>query len=116
MIGTRVEVAGPRYLEIAVKASVKAFQGQDQTRLRDAIVAALNAFFDPFKGGPEGTGWPFGRDVYETEVLQVIAGVPGVDHVTSVSIKPGNCDAQCGNVCLSPSWLVLPGAHQIEVL
>jgi hypothetical protein len=115
MIGTRVEVTGPVYLEVAVQATVKAFTGQNRARLTQSIIAALNAFFDPLAGGPDAAGWPFGRDVYRLEVLQKIAATPGVDHVISMDLIPAGCDPQCGNICLKPTWLVTPGSHQIEV-
>ncbi len=116
MIGTRVEVTGPAYLEVAVRAAVRCFSGQSQTRVRDAIVAALNRLFDPLTGGPDGNGWPFGRDVYRTEVLQTIVKTPGVDHVVSMDLMPAGCEPQCGNICLKPTWLVRPGQHRIEVV
>ena len=115
MIGTRVEVVGPIYFEVAVKATVKGFNGQNPTRLRDAVADALNTFFDPLTGGADGNGWPFGRDVYRMEVMQIIAGVPGVDHVLTMDLLPAGCQPQCGNICLKPTWLVTPGRHQIEV-
>jgi hypothetical protein len=116
MIGTRVEVAGPIYLEVAVQATVQSYTGQDPARVQAAVIAAINALFDPLTGGPDGTGWPFGRDVYRAEVMQTIVATPGVDHVVSLALIPGACSAQCGNVCLKPTWLVTPGQHTIEVL
>lgn len=115
MIGTRVEVVGPTYLEVAVAATVKACEGVRKDALPDRIVAALNAFFDPLEGGPEGTGWPFGRDVYRSEILQVIDEVLGVDHVLALALLAKGCEPQCGNVCLAPTWLVAAGLHQIRV-
>jgi hypothetical protein len=116
MIGTRVEVTGPTYLEVAVRATVQGYPRENQSRVRDAIVAALNRLFDPLTGGPQGTGWPFGRDVYRTEVLQTIDQAPGVDHVISMELLPAGCEPQCGNICLKPTWLLIAGRHQIEVM
>src|SRR5262249_3062924 len=64
VLGTRVEVVGPGYLQVGVNATVQSAPRQNQARVRQAIVDALNKFLDPLAGGPEGTGWPFGRDVY----------------------------------------------------
>jgi hypothetical protein len=115
-IGTRVVVAGPSYLEVAIRASVKAFDGADRARLNRDVSDALDAFFHPLRGGPDGTGWPLGRDVFRAEVMQVIDETPGVDHVLSLELVVEGCEATCGNVCLRPQWLVASGAHQIEVL
>jgi predicted phage baseplate assembly protein len=116
LIGTRVSVVGPSYLEIAVRARVRAFPTVATAALNKAIVEALARFFDPLVGGPESTGWPFGRDVYRSEVLETIDGVPGVDHVVSLELIAGGCPPQCGNICLQPTWLVSSGRHEIEVI
>ena len=80
------------------------------------MIGALNSFLDPLTGGPEKTGWPFGRDVYRAEILKVLSEVAGVDYVTSLALVPGKGPAQCGNVCLGQTCLVAPGAHQVQVL
>jgi predicted phage baseplate assembly protein len=116
IIGTRVIVAGPSYLSVSVRAEVKAFPNGSQVRLHDDIVAALNAFFNPLTGGPEGTGWPFGRDVYRSEILQVLDEIPGVDHVVSLDLFADGCGPLCGNLCVPSTWLIAPGPHEIEVV
>ena len=52
------------------------------------ITTNLEKFFGVFEGGPDagGEGWPFGRDVYASEVYQVIEGTAGVDHVESLTL------------------------------
>jgi hypothetical protein len=116
VIGTRVEVVGPTYLDVTVRAKVRAVKNASKTNLTVKIVKALDDFFDPLTGGPEQTGWPFGRDVYRSEVLQVIDEVIGVDHVIDLELSAEGCEPQCGNICLAPDWLVSAGEHVIEVL
>jgi predicted phage baseplate assembly protein len=115
VLGTRIEVTGPEYLEVTVSATVSVGRGENTTVMGQSIVAALNAFFDPLQGGPDGTGWPLGRNVYISEVLQVIDETPGVDHVESLSLEVPGCGEQCGDVCLHASALVAAGAHRIVV-
>jgi hypothetical protein len=81
----------------------------------DAVAAALDAFLDPLAGGPGGDGWPLGRDVVRAEVLQVIDGVAGVDHVIELDLLIAG-GPTCGNVCLEPLALVAPGVHAIELV
>lgn len=114
-IGTRVVVAGPRYLQVSVGAKVKALDGVDKKKLATQVARALDAFFDPIGGGPDKTGWPLGRDVYRAEVMQIIDQTPGVDHVLTLELSAQGCAPSCGNVCLRPIWLVASGPHQIEV-
>lgn len=115
VIGTRIIVAGPRYTLVAVQAEVQACAGVDRAALQSQIIAALAQFFHPLQGGPDGGGWPFGRDVYRTEVLQVIDEIPGVDYVRSLALLDEH-GAQCGNLCVGPLGLVAAADHQIEVL
>jgi predicted phage baseplate assembly protein len=115
VIGSRIEVVGPEYLEIGIVADVKAFVGQSKIAVRDSVVAALQAFLDPLAGGPDGTGWPLGREVPISEILDLIARVPGIDHVRSLGLSVPGCGVQCGNVCLRPLALTVSGTHQIQV-
>ncbi len=116
IVGTRVEVVGPTYLEVSVRAHVRSLQGANTAALQNAVVAALDRFLDPLVGGPDGSGWPFGRDVYRSEVMRIIDEVPGVDYVASLELIGNDGQPQCGNVCLSSTWLVAAGTHQITVL
>jgi predicted phage baseplate assembly protein len=116
VIGTRVVVVGPDYLEISVLAKVKAFAGVARGNLQQNIVAALNNFLNPLTGGPQGTGWPLGRDLYRSEVMQLIDQIVGVDNVVSLELAAGGCGPQCGNICLGPTSLIAAGDHAIEVI
>jgi hypothetical protein len=78
-------------------------------------VAALQKFLDPLGGGPDGTGWPLGRGVYISEILETMAGVAGVDYVVSVQLSAAGCGPQCGDICLDPLALAVSGSHQIQV-
>jgi len=115
IIGTRFVILGPDYVTITVQAKVKALPYADRAQVTIDVKAALNQFFDPLTGGPDGSGFPLGRDVYRSEVLQTIDNTPGVDHVTSLDLIAETCGPQCGNLCLSPTTLVASGSHQIEV-
>lgn len=116
MVCTRLEVVGPQYLEVRVSARVRTRPHTNAARVQKKVREALDAFLDPRSGGPHGLGWPFGRDVYRTEILQVIDGVPGVDHVLDLSLSAEAGEPRCGNLSLCPTWLVTPGDHQIEVV
>jgi hypothetical protein len=113
IIGTRIEVVAPIYLDVSVQAEVQALPGINKINLQAAVMAALNQFLDPLHGGPDGSGWPFGRDVYRSEIMRVIDEVPGVDYVASLALIGKDGQSQCGNICLGPTWLVAAGNHQI---
>jgi hypothetical protein len=116
VIGTRIEVVPPTYLDVSIQADVQALAGANKSQLRVAIVTALNRFLDPLVGGPDGSGWPFGRDIYRSEIMRVMNEVPGVDYIASLSLITDNGQPQCGNICLAPTWLVAAGTHQITIV
>ncbi|ANZ28484.1 putative baseplate assembly protein (plasmid) [Rhodococcus sp. WB1] len=115
VIGTRIEVTGPQYVRVTVRAAVRAVAGNGTDELADAVRAALNRFLHPLVGGPDATGWPFGRDVYRSEMLAVIDEVQGVEHVDALELISGDGTVSCGNVCVGPLGLVDAGPHEIDV-
>jgi hypothetical protein len=48
---------------------------------RIAAIRALKQFFDPLTGGGKGEGWPFGRNVFVSEIYQLLDQLPGIDYV-----------------------------------
>jgi hypothetical protein len=104
------------YLEVSVLARITLRQHTNASRVQQDVHQALNAFLDSRRGGPDGRGWPFGRNIYRSEILQVIDGVPGVDYIRELRLRGDTGEPQCGNLSLCPTSLVTPGTHQIEIV
>jgi Baseplate J-like protein len=113
-VGTRIRVAGPTYTAVDVVASVVGAEGADPVKTRTGIERAIRTFLDPLVGGPDGQGWPFGRDVYRTELMTVVGAVPGVELVTDVRVTADPCDA-CPNACVPDGSLVSLRSLRVEV-
>jgi hypothetical protein len=64
---------------------------------------------------PPPPGWPFGRQVYRAEVLQLIQSVAGVDHVHSLELSDDGATPVCGDLCVGPFQLVTPGVHRVVI-
>jgi hypothetical protein len=77
----RISVIAPNYLLVGVSATIAAKQISQSGIVKAAVVAALQRFFHPLYGGPDGTGWPFGRSVYLSDVASLLEGIDGVDYV-----------------------------------
>ncbi|MGH9939119.1 MAG: putative baseplate assembly protein, partial [Blastocatellia bacterium] len=84
----RINVIGPGYIQVTVEAEVVPRDIDEAEQVKQRARAALDAFLHPLTGGPEGAGWVFGRDVYESEIYRVIENVPGVSHVKSLRLIP----------------------------
>ena len=48
--------------------------------------ARLYRFLNPLTGGPEGSGWPFGRDLFLSDIYQCLQGVPNIQFIRSVEM------------------------------
>jgi len=98
---------------------LSAIEGQDEASLRTAVADGLDQFLNPVKGGEGGQGWPVGRPVYRSEVLDRIQKIDGVDCVTEVSLSGdrGAVLDRDGNLAL-PSRMatVYPGRHTVTLL
>lgn len=116
VVGTRLLVTGPQYHAAAVRARIRVVRGANPASVRAAVERALDAFFDPLSGGPDHQGWPFGRSIYRSEVLQVLDETPDVDHVLDLELIDEDGQSSCGNLCLRPLELVDAQPHQIEVI
>ena len=108
-LGTRVFVVGPDYVRVGVRARLVLHDGADPGATTVAATTALDRFLHPVTGGPGGRGWPFGRAVRRSEVLQLLDGLSGVDRVEGLVLtrEPGTGD--CGDITLCPTQLVLAG-------
>src|ERR1019366_8819871 len=67
LLTTEVFVMGPTYRKIKVQASLIVQPGSDLATVQNEAVAALNNFFSTLTGGPNGTGWPFGGEIYYSD-------------------------------------------------
>jgi predicted phage baseplate assembly protein len=120
MVGTRLVVEPPRYRGVTVVTGLRAAAHADQAALRRDALAALYAYLHPLRGGPDGTGWPFGRSVDLGEVYAVLHRLPGVDRVEQVQLFPANPitgerESPVRHMELARHELVFSFEHQVKV-
>jgi hypothetical protein len=87
LLTTRHHIVGPDYVRVRVTATLYLEEDASPADVRKDAVDQLRAFFDPLTGGPEGRGWPFGRDVHVSEGYELLDQVPGVDYVRAVRLE-----------------------------
>jgi hypothetical protein len=116
LLNTRLFVTLPLYIKVGVKAAVVSkTEYLGSTKVIDNVKEALENFLDPLTGGPHGTGLPFGRPVYVSEIYEVIDRAAGVDHVKtdSVELKKEGEDWQKHDIRISRHSLVELGEQDI---
>jgi predicted phage baseplate assembly protein len=120
VVGTRVAVESAAYIPISIVARMRAKPRYDVRKLEQNALAALYRYFHPVLGGPDGTGWPFGRAVAPGEAYSVLNGVPGVEAVEDVRLYPAlplenRREAQVPVINPGPNELVFSWDHQVQV-
>ncbi|NIM16383.1 MAG: putative baseplate assembly protein, partial [Candidatus Aminicenantes bacterium] len=83
----RIQVTGPGYIEISVQADVIPNNIEQASIVQEKVIANLENFLHPLKGGPDNKGWPFGRAVHISEIMTVIQNTEGVDYVKSLRLR-----------------------------
>ena len=115
-----VEVREPEYRVVTVEARLRPRPDADRGELGRLAAERLHRFINPLRGGPRGDGWPFGRDLYISEVYGALQGLPGVEYIEDVGVyldDPGR--GRSGphqRVALPDNALIVSGAHQIVVV
>jgi hypothetical protein len=90
LLTTKVHVVAPRYLTIRVQMTLMLKSDALEADIQSRITKALQNFFDPLRGGLEGQGWPFGRNIYVSELYQLLDRLPGVDFITPITASSSN--------------------------
>jgi phage-related baseplate assembly protein len=86
LLTMRHHVVGPVYVPVTVAARLFLHGDTLASAVQIQAVNAIHAFFHPITGGPDGRGWPFGRDVYVSEVYGLLDKVTGVNYVEDVML------------------------------
>jgi hypothetical protein len=104
LLTTRHHVTGPIYTPIDAEILIARQNDVEDQDLRSRIVVELTAFLDPLIGGPDLKGWPFGRDIYISELYSLLERVPGVNYVPDIFLcskcPPGEPDG----ISAKPFW------------
>jgi baseplate J-like protein len=115
LVTCEIHAVAPVYRRITVHATLHLGCDTDAGEVRRRAIAAIDRFFDPLTGGPDGSGWPVGRTVYRSEVLALLANLDGVTRVTDFGLQGrGDRGPRCGNVELCKHELVVPGRHRLK--
>jgi Baseplate J-like protein len=86
LLTTRLHVIGPQFLTVGITTTVVPLPDAEEAPLKQAVVDAVKKFLNPLSGGDDADGWPFGRNVFISEIFSLIDQIPGVDYVTAVNL------------------------------
>jgi predicted phage baseplate assembly protein len=120
LLTTNLVVDSPVYVGVAVEATVMVHKHASVERVQSQIVERLSKYVDPLIGGADGTGWPFGRDLYLSEVLTIMQSVSGVEFVQDatlyqIDMRTGQARAAGQKISLTQDALLFAYDHRITV-
>lgn len=87
LLTVRHHVVGPVYVAVQLELTIFLRSDAPPAETLRQVYATLAAFFDPISGGPDGTGWPFGRDIFVSEIHAELEKLPLIDFVEAVRIS-----------------------------
>jgi hypothetical protein len=95
---TTLRVREPSYLGVKAQVEIVASEYSQPEVVRARVEESLRNFISPLAMEPDGQrqdgimgpdweGWPFGRDLYASEIYSLLQQVPGVKHVLDVRLS-----------------------------
>jgi len=120
LLTSEVYVVGPVYRTIRIDVQLIVLPGFDLATVKNAVLAALTTFFDPLNGGSDGTGWPFGGEIFYSDVYRVIFATEGVARIKDNQLViwlDGVMQQFCRDVPINPGELLAndPQGHNVQV-
>lgn len=90
LLGVEVRCRQPDYVGVAVQTEI-ALEPEyrnpaAQQEILSHLQVSLYRFLNPLTGGPEGKGWPFGRPVYASDIINLFQAVRGVRYQGTVQL------------------------------
>jgi predicted phage baseplate assembly protein len=123
LLTTRLDVVAPQYVWVSIDATVRIADRSDPAfyvETRRAAEAALYQYLNPFVGGPDAKGWPFGRDLHVSELYALLQRVPGIDYVEELHVSTRDAATAAAaqpaptRLTLPPHGLICSDVHRIN--
>ena len=119
LLTTRLNVRAPAYRWVSVKVQLRAVPGVPPAEVEKELLVRLYRYLNPLTGGPDGQGWPFGRDLYVSDVYQCLQGVPNVQFIRGVEMRAARASGEAEGNSLEllevvAHGVIASGQHQIE--
>ncbi len=121
LLTVRLDIRPPAYQWVTVKVKLHATPGLDRSVIQSEVLARLNRFLNPLMGGPDGTGWQFGRSLFSSDVYQSLQGLENVQFVRSIEMFAARPDGQpqgdpVESMDVVAHGVIASGKHSVEFI
>jgi predicted phage baseplate assembly protein len=118
LLTSELYVVGPVYRKIKVAVQLVVQPGADLATVKNAAQNSLATFFHPLTGGNDRTGWPFGGEIYYSDVYRRILDVDSVLRIQDNQLLIWLDDQPqqfCRDVPINPGELLYndPAGHSV---
>ena len=86
LLTTRLHAVSPCYIWFLISGDIRSRSASTLDDLQNIATEELDHYFSPFQGGRDGRGWPFGRNLYLSEIVDVLERIPEVDFIENIRI------------------------------
>jgi len=90
LIGTVINVKMAKYTDVTLRITFVCENYAKRETVKVLIRDAITTYLDSIVGGPEGKGWPYGRDLTVYELLNIAENVEGVKYVKEITTETKN--------------------------
>jgi predicted phage baseplate assembly protein len=92
LLGVQVQLQQANYMGVSVQTEVTLEHAYNnpaaQAEITHKIQVALYRYLNPLTGGPEGTGWPFGRPLYPSDIMALLQQLSGIQYLGALLLFP----------------------------
>ncbi|GFN30002.1 putative baseplate assembly protein [Paenibacillus xylaniclasticus] len=120
---SHIHIRGPAYAEVSVHTVLVTSGIEAVPEAERESLSRLKAFLHPLSGGPDGTGWEFGRIPALSDLYVLLGSVPGLEYVDRLEMTIRDAEgqetiinpSQQTTAALSQHLLIYSGMHQVVV-
>ncbi|RKF14887.1 putative baseplate assembly protein [Roseovarius spongiae] len=118
LISTELHIVAPTYNEVAIEADIVTGRTANPETVREDLEARLNAFLHPLTGGADGLGWPFGGNIYYSDIYRLVIETRDIlrlsDGQLAIRVN-GELAPFCRDIEICPGELVFAGRHSLTL-
>lgn len=98
-----------RFQRIDVSVELRLRPNSNVIQVREAAETWIKRFLDPYNGGLDGEGWPFGGTLYAQDFARMVTDIAEVRHVVAVDLY----DQSGADPAAPPRWAEGAGSSEL---
>ncbi len=114
LLGVPLQLQQPDYVGVSVQAEVTLEPTYNNPSAQAEIIhklkVALYRYLNPLTGGSDRTGWPFGRPLYQSDIIALLQQVAGIQYLGTILLFPIQKNGESWQRQTTPVNYIDPGS------